>query len=316
MRRPTRKASIALVALAVIGVALLVTGVTSTPGVCASCHVMRPFAQALASSPHASTGCYACHLDAGWWDLPRFKTLELTVMYPAAITGADEPSGPGVHTATERCLECHAGVLDQVTERNGMRIAHETCVETGGTCDACHTAAIHGTASRWPREYEMERCVRCHADNDAPRDCDACHRAKLARERLQNSAWRVTHGPKWEQTHGAGDLDYCVTCHPDDYCVKCHRIAMPHPASFGRTHGASYVADGDSCTTCHSVETFCDGCHGIRMPHAATFLAEHSDIASGYADASCMACHFAEDCEACHVKHTHPGSTRGTLGGG
>lgn len=277
---------------------------------------MRPYAEALSASPHAKTGCYACHLDSGWWDFARFKSYEGLVMYPRAALGAEQPSGPGIHVADTRCLRCHVDVLAKVTERGGMRIAHETCVEPRGTCDGCHTADSHGEATRWPGEYDMEACVRCHASNAAPKECDSCHQGKLARDRLRASAWRVTHGPRWSETHGAGALEYCVTCHPDDYCERCHGIRVPHPASYGRTHGADYIFTPGSCKTCHSKERFCDACHGVEMPHIAGFLKTHSAAADDRTDPRCVRCHHLEDCDACHVEHTHPGSTSGALGGG
>lgn len=316
MPKLSRTTANTLVALAILGAITLTLGVTSSPAVCSSCHAMRPYAEALATSPHSGTGCYSCHLDSGAWDLLRFKAIELTVMYPKALGGAVKPSGPGVHVATSRCAGCHAEVLEEVVERGGMRVFHETCAEPGGTCDACHSAATHGQASRWPREYEMERCVRCHADTGAPRDCDSCHREKLERERLQKSAWRVTHGAGWERAHGAGDLAYCVTCHPPGYCARCHGLDIPHPASFGQTHGDEYIRAKDSCTSCHSIDGFCDTCHGIRMPHTATFLREHPEAALSRDDAACLRCHHPDDCRVCHERHTHPGRTDGTLGKG
>ncbi len=316
MPTPSRRQLVAITLLATAAVAVLTLGATSSATACSSCHAMRPFASALDGSPHADVGCYACHLDSGGWDLPRFKSLELAVMYPAALRGADAPGGPGVHVTSERCLACHPEVLERVVERAGMRIFHETCAEPGGTCDACHTASIHGAASRWPREYEMERCVRCHDTAGAPRECDSCHRDKLERERLTQSAWRVTHGPDWEVAHGAGDLAYCVTCHPGGYCVRCHGTEIPHPSGFGQSHGREHAASDGACETCHSDVRFCDGCHGHRMPHPATFLREHPKVADDRADPTCLRCHDAQDCDECHTRHAHPGRTDGTLGGG
>ncbi|MBA4370754.1 MAG: hypothetical protein C0418_04165 [Coriobacteriaceae bacterium] len=294
---------------------VLAVTVSSASDVCASCHTMRPYASALEASPHKSVSCYACHLDTGAWDFPGFKAREAAVMYPRGLVSREaSPTGPGIHTAMARCLSCHEAVLAGRIEKNGVRIVHETCVEEGGTCDSCHSGAAHSTASRWPREYDMERCVVCHDRVRASKQCDSCHAAKLERQRLATSTWRVTHGPGWQKNHGLGSVTYCVTCHPRGYCKRCHGVDMPHPASFTSTHGGIYRQRPDSCAKCHSTERFCDNCHGVRMPHAATFLKQHPGIAKARLDPICTRCHYPEDCDGCHVKHTHPGSTDGRIG--
>jgi hypothetical protein len=50
------------------------------------------------------------------------------------------------------------------------------------------------------------------------------------------------------------------------------------------------------------------------MPHAQNFIQEHTAVAEDFEDQRCLECHVKRDCDACHVMHTHPGSTRGTIG--
>ncbi|MDH4140902.1 MAG: hypothetical protein OEV43_10085, partial [Coriobacteriia bacterium] len=202
------------------------------------------------------------------------------------------------------------------SKRNGLRIRHETCDTPTGECAACHSAAIHGAASRWARQPVMEDCIVCHRALKVSAECDTCHRGRAEEERLVKGPWQVTHGVRWQETHGMGTLEYCSACHPDDYCVSCHGIPMPHGVEFGRTHGILSVEPGVECTQCHPSREFCDECHVHEMPHPAGFLPEHSSIAVNRLDPTCLACHPKDSCYVCHEKHTHPGNTAGTLGKG
>jgi hypothetical protein len=92
-------------------------------------------------------------------------------------------------------------------------------------------------------------------------------------------------------------------------------LELPHPLSFGSVHGSAAIQLDDTCYDCHDKTGFCTNCHGIEMPHPEEFLPEHPEIADGYFDLECTSCHVQADCTACHVAHTHPGNTRGTLGG-
>lgn len=303
--------------LLVIGaVALVVVGAIgggSSQAACSGCHAMRPFSTALKAGPHATVNCYRCHLQSGAWSFPGFKSRELLRMYPAALAG-DGLSGPTTEISRRACLGCHTAILDDLTQAAGLRIKHAVCAP-GPSCDLCHSTAAHGTAVRWPREPLMEDCVLCHRDLGAPVECDTCHAGKSERDRLTKGPWQVTHGPTWKETHGMGSLQYCATCHPDDYCVKCHNVVLPHTEGFGRTHGEQAMQPNARCLDCHDRVALCDECHGIPMPHPATFLPQHSKEATSAESPACTAmCHKPSDCVDCHVKHTHPGNTAGTLG--
>ncbi len=294
---------------------VVVLAAGSSSSACVSCHAMRPYAPDDASA-HAAVGCYRCHLENGTWDWPGHKSVELLRMYPATLFGGTSVRGMSAQVSSKPCLDCHDGVFKRVTERNGLRVRHETCVPDGNDCSACHSAAIHGSASRWARQPVMEDCVACHRRLKAPADCDTCHQGRSESERLARGPWQVTHGARWKDTHGMGALEYCSTCHPDDYCVACHGIPMPHTVDFGRIHGALSTEPGVECAQCHKSREFCDDCHVHEMPHPADFLPNHSSIAVDREDTTCLSCHPSEACWNCHEKHAHPGMTEGTLGGG
>ena len=307
---PRKKTLLAI--LAAVALLLVFTAtVGSVPGACGTCHAMKPFAEALESSSHANVSCYDCHAAPSTGGWVGMKWRELTRMYVPGLLGA-EVDGPGTHIERSRCLACHEDVL-MATIDDGIRINHGTCAESG-TCDTCHSATAHGTATRWIAEPAMEDCVACHRNQSATTACDTCHAGKSQSERLSQGPWAITHGLNWQRTHGMGDLRTCNVCHEPSRCAGCHGVDLPHSPGFGGTHSASALESPDSCDQCHDRAAFCDGCHGVEMPHPQGFLPSHKDFATGYDDASCMTCHHQQDCDRCHVAHTHPGNTDGTIG--
>ena len=313
----TTKASISLIAaVAVLSLGALTVAATSSSAACASCHEMKPFAKTHADSSHAGTSCYDCHMSGGWSGLPSRKASEFFGMYPAHFSPdtAEGLTGPSTRIQPQQCLTCHGAVMDQVTETNGLRIQHSTCAAPPTSCSLCHSAVVHGPATRWVSEPVMDDCVLCHVQNDAPLECDTCHAGKTEAERLSKAPWVTTHGPQWTTTHGAGDLRTCITCHDERRCVKCHATPIPHPRGFYNTHGEEAQADDAGCLDCHDRAKLCDTCHGTAMPHAADFIEEHSQIAESNEDPACLeVCHSETDCVTCHTKHAHPGTTDGTL---
>lgn len=307
-----RRAIAWLVIIGAVLVLAVVSAVTSSPRACASCHAMKPYADSLASSKHAKVACYSCHLDNGLWDFPAFKAGEFGHMYP--LYYADKVSGPGIQISRQACLRCHADILTKVVFADGKRIRHSTCAPASVPCQSCHTQAIHGSATRWKGLPVMEDCVVCHVKQKGPTACDSCHAGQRQSARLSIGPWQVTHGPTWRTTHGLGNLTYCVTCHPAGYCVQCHGLSLPHPSDFGTTHGSAAVRPGSTCVKCHEQKLFCDACHGLPMPHPTGFKAQHPTVAATMSDPRCIKCHVQSDCEACHVKHVHPATTKGTLG--
>lgn len=307
-------ATLAVVVLFVFA-ALGIAGVaTSTPKSCASCHTMRPFTQSLAKSTHAGVHCYRCHAQGGVWGVPQQKLSEWGPMLAGSLTGKDL-QGQAQPISSQRCLSCHAAVMQGVVSANGTRINHQACVQAPAQCTDCHSGVAHGPAVRWPTAPVMEECVKCHALQSAPTDCDTCHRGRREKERLVVGPWQVTHGKQWRTTHGQADLAYCGTCHPADYCVDCHGTSLPHGADFGRTHGAEALRRDAQCLSCHQ-KLLCEACHGLPMPHPTGFLKVHSSVAEREGEPACTRCHVQDDCEACHTAHVHPGRTDGTLGTG
>lgn len=306
-----------LIAAAAVLLVLGTGALTSSSASCATCHSMKPYTASLARSAHASVACSRCHIDGGVWGLGVFEASLFSRMYPADAVGAGV-TGPGSNVEPAACLSCHAAIMDGRTVRTrGIRINHRACVGLSGNCDQCHSTVAHGKATRWVRQPVMEECVLCHRKNGAPTRCDTCHAGKDQNQRLAVGPWQVTHGPNWSKTHGLGTLAFCSECHAPSYCAQCHHTPLPHPDTFGSTHGTEAMKPGSRCFQCHDRALFCNGCHGMPMPHPANFLKIHPAVAKARGSGGCVVqCHYADDCSNCHIAHIHPGSTPGTLGKG
>jgi hypothetical protein len=301
-RRPQRAA--VLLGLLLVALALLVVDSTLGlhPRACTLCH--QALSEGLGETSHSEVGCLSCHLEAGLWSLPGFKAEQWTRMYPTQLTGRTPSPARGV--SRDACARCHE-TLEPLTERNGLIIAHESCAPSPSQCSSCHGAQSHGTALRWGGQPVMDDCVDCHIAKLAPQECDTCHEGRVQTDRLRRGAWRVTHGPGWESTHPMGDYDACATCHTESSCMRCHGVPVPHPASFGSTHGQYAKAPKSTCYTCHEMQSFCNDCHGIEMPHPHNFLENHKKAADSREDPLCLSCHETKACTRCHERHdAHP----------
>lgn len=297
-----------LVLVVVAGMSVLATlavGVVAVrPIECGRCHDQARFVKATQSASHSGIPCRSCHVPATASGRTTFAFRQLFGMAVPLV-----PVGDRIVSAVpdSRCLGCHKKVMDSTSASRGYRIAHKFCAAEA-VCSDCHSSVAHGSQTSWTRTAQMETCVRCHQERSATLSCSACHDEKQESERIGASAWRITHGPDWRKTHGAGDTDTCTMCHERDKCAACHLIPLPHPRDFVSEH-AGLAADpkirSKSCSVCHK-QSFCDDCHGVTMPHTKAFTERHPKLVGREGDKRCMKCHTREDCETCHYKHVHP----------
>lgn len=309
-----RRPSYVIISISLLSFVLLGAFVftSSQSSVCSSCHPAQ--AAALRVSVHRAADCYTCHLRGGWWGIVEAKTDEVLRMYPRTLLGKNLSMAPCARVSRKSCTSCHRQ-LPKKTEVRGLIIRHGTCAAAPRPCDDCHSSIAHGRKVRWPRRPLMDECLDCHERRRAPKECVTCHAGRLDRkERLENGPWQVTHGSNWKKTHGMGRLSTCRTCHDDKTCIRCHATVLPHPKTFMRTHGNEALTAEAECTTCHAAKEFCERCHGFAMPHPVGFLKVHAKQAAGGEDPRCIKCHRPMDCRNCHIAHTHPGRTDGSLG--
>ena len=290
----------------------LVFAVTAAtlPG-CAQCHHSADFVAQSAKSRHADIACTRCHVEPGV--APRI-TYAYHMIFGMALHLEPVGSGPVAGISDQTCLSCHAAVMTGVVKGNGLSIDHSKCSK-GRMCTDCHSDTAHGQAVKWIRTSSMNQCLECHATQRVRADCTTCHGERTAQQLMNKGEWAVTHGPKWKQTHGMGDLKACAACHPDNFCVRCHGLPLPHDSNFIRNHPAYALTLRQDCIVCHR-QTFCDSCHGLEMPHPATFTPTHSALVKKRGSVVCMRCHIQDDCTNCHLKHVHPGGAVAPPGGG
>lgn len=282
---------------------VLVPGVYASvalPG-CASCHGKdTAFRTQTAASSHSGVECAACHVPSGSVARLGFGFRQVFHMVVPAVAGKGREWAA---VPDPSCLSCHEQINQDVVEVNGIRIDHSVCTE-GSKCTDCHSTVAHGTATPWPRVYDMETCLECHASKDIA-DCDLCHAGKRPSSRITSGVFATTHGPDWQKTHGMGNSSTCTACHTGDSCVKCHGAGLPHAPTFVETHGQIARTPAAKCATCHE-QQFCTDCHGVQMPHTNAFTRGHAKPAE--ADpAVCKRCHADSDCVTCHETHVHPG---------
>jgi hypothetical protein len=304
--RPESSQFVRIVIWALLATVLLaafwVAGTAVVLPSCGLCHATASFAKATAASPHADVACSACHTEPGV--VARAELGFREVLHLVGPVGGST----GTYSASvsdARCVSCHEKIYAGVSDSGGIRIAHKTCAK-GASCTDCHAEVAHGTATKWNRSYDMDRCLHCHGQAGSIVKCDTCHTKRTTEDRISRGPWAVTHGPDWRKTHGMGDQFTCSACHPAGFCDKCHGPGLPHGASFIQAHPTAAVKPGSKCQSCHD-KVFCTGCHGLQMPHPEGFKAAHADLARKDGDKLCRSCHSERDCTQCHVMHVHPG---------
>jgi hypothetical protein len=272
---------------------------------CASCHHEKAFAKATAATPHGKVPCAACHAGSGLVARTSFAFEQVVHLAGPVVPMAAVDSAA---VSDDRCLKCHGDIEDDVVSYNGLRIKHSACAK-GATCLSCHSNTGHGSATHWPRVYNMDVCLHCHGQEPKLTKCDLCHKGRTQQDRLTSGPWAVTHGPNWRQTHGMGDSFTCPACHPKGFCDKCHGPGVPHSSDFKTTHPAVATAPGAKCTSCHK-QSFCTDCHGgVQMPHPKSFIETHSTTVKTQGKTACARCHSDHDCTDCHLRHVHPGGS-------
>jgi len=291
--------------------AVLAVGVASTflPG-CSECHLRdSDFKAATSATSHGGVDCVACHVQTrDAVSRAKFGAYQVFGMW---LPLADASGSDATLVRDRSCLECHEAVNDGVVEARGLRIQHSSCAD-GRRCTDCHSEVGHGPETTWPRVTSMTDCVSCHKQSKTSVACKTCHTGRVESLVFSESEFAVTHGDKWQDTHGMGRMSTCSVCHAADDCGRCHGSGVPHTADFSKEHPAYSVEVEAKCDSCHR-PVFCEGCHGTEMPHPASFAERHSAIVKAEGEEPCLRCHAKPDCDNCHESHVHPGGSVGTV---
>lgn len=279
--------------------ALVAAGFAATSAsTCTSgCHSMRPYAAHGGAEEHAGLTCQDCHrlgFVSGGVALHRRFFAQAVGRVPASAPTDDAP-----------CRSCHKRLATRTVVASAVRVRHAELWSR--PCVDCHGGIGHKIEGRVYGVSQMQECVECHSVSARdPKSCDFCHHPNADDTAEEATLWRATHGPNWDDTHGMGDLESCISCHQPAQCADCHGVPLPHNEAWPQVHGLGLTAEYRTlCEDCHE-PTWCSGCHGIDMPHAGTFLKEHDDQAATLGMDVCMKCHIKGACDDCHLRSSHP----------
>ncbi len=276
------------------------------------------------ASPHAAAPEFP--------DGPAFdhaKHLEKGVECLDCHEGADEAAKAPMPTL-EICMECHEELEEDKPEEERLAatwvdeagkprwhavmalpdeviFSHASHAAKKVECTDCHEAVTKSRRISYDLRLDMQDCVTCHAERNAPGACETCHH-EIGRDWKPPSharLWMVRHGQ--EVRRGAAPetiTDDCSTCHTETSCTSCHRAREPrdHTETWrrGGGHGLAASLDRERCQACHE-EPSCIACHAEARPRS------HRAGWGGRRSRHCLNCHepLAPDSpDGCGVCHT------------
>lgn len=317
-----------VLALIGIGIVLALVGLVSystSPSFCNSCHIMKPYYRAWATSKHNFVACVDCHYppetrDKLW---TKFQNVSQIVKYVTRTYG----SKPYAEIEDAACLRsgCHATRLLQgrVTFKRDIIFDHRPHLEEKRRgrqlrCTSCHSQIVVGTHI----EVTEDTCFLCHFKGMTPREvlpigqCPLCHRAperdiKVAGFTFSHKAFVGAAGPGCQKCHqdviqGEGKV-------PKDRCFNCHNEPrkLDKFADMPLVHDRHVARGNIECARCHEpiqhaiqpatvpIQVDCASCHqtmhkGDSMLYAGTggkgAPAMPSPMFSAQVD--CIACHI------------------------
>ncbi|MCS7183388.1 MAG: hypothetical protein NZ869_09805 [Thermoanaerobaculum sp.] len=255
---------------------------SSSPVLCQSCHIMKPFVDMWRNSSHKNVACVSCHSEYRF--LLSQTYLKYALGFYTTQLRAEVPD--------ERCLKCHERQnldTDKVflKEIHFSHQGHMGEMRLGKRlhCTSCHSGLVMG---------EGKDATHVGVDEAV---CFTCH-FKGAEQGQAVTGCLVCHGPpKVVVTHQGFEFDHgtylqrgvrCATCHtevtrgdanvPPERCSACHISRAESLKDSERIHEIHLKDHAIDCKRCHN-----------RM--------EHGKFS--------MATALGERCENCHKpEHT------------
>jgi nitrate/TMAO reductase-like tetraheme cytochrome c subunit len=332
----------ALLIFAPMGVIALFAGVqiSSQPGFCGTCHVMRPFYESWKTSTHKEIPCVECHIPPGIAAEfeKKFEALSMVVNYFTGTYGTN----PWAEIPDEACLRpgCHdqrllmgREVFQNVLFDHRPHLG-EMRREKRLRCTSCHSQIVQGQHIA----VTESTCFLCHFKdtklNEETARCTVCH--ETPEKIITTAGLHFDHGDVKRF-----DMN-CTLCHqtvvkgegevPQERCYTCHsepeRLARISEVEFmHRAHVTDHKVD---CLHCHleiqhripkeleAVATRCETCHvgGSHAPQRDLYVGigakdVHPRPAAMYlAGVSCESCHLVTQegrriasevsCMSCH----------------
>ncbi len=321
-----------LIVLAAAGITTTV--VTSRPGFCVACHVMKPEYATWQASSHSKVGCVECHARPGNVNMLADKAESAKKLYKYVAKTYELPVIMTEQIDNDRCLKCH-DLKRRVTATGDLIIPHKKHQDKKIACTKCHQGVAHGKiASRgvtgggdfkkWDvaagqklmtREFtdpKMGLCMDCHERRGVTLACDACHANPKMPEGHRGKGFFSNHGGQAKKS-----ITYCATCH--DYITKNGGTASdlskqeedPVTAFLNRvTQSDGAKSDGFSSYARNN--GYCSDCHKKRPPsHNDEWPYKHGPTAEATPDGAndCLVCHSPRnDISGASVKQAACGS--------
>ena len=240
--------------------------VSSSPRLCNSCHIMKPYVQAWKTSKHNKVACVQCHYPPGLRDTVWVKYQAITQIVKWATQTYN--SKPFAEIGDGSCLRsgCHdRRLLDgRVVYKRGIVFDHKPHlgeVRRGRQlrCTSCHSQIVVGTHI----EVTESTCFLCHFKGlKTARElhpiagCTGCHEAPEGDIMLGS----VTFNHVDMVRRGVG----CQSCHlnvvegdgeaPRERCFTCHN----QPEKLERYADTPFIHDfhvagkNIECDRCHT----------------------------------------------------------------
>lgn len=306
---------LAIAMFAVMALAIAFDVVTASPKLCASCHEMRPRAEAWERSAHAGVACWKCHQEPRPWyaypvklaDRTRLLARDVRAHSSRDTTAPVEQRAPGSDPMQDEvCLQCHAANR-KATSGFRIKINHVEHAKRNGSCVSCHVRTAHPLEDRSNPLTLMSQCFTCHGTPEQPEASAACSLCHPSGYHLVPTSHR--DDKKWKQQHGGtskSDPKQCKMCHQQEFCDDCHGLEMPHPADWakGQEGHAAFAETGRAvCVQCHTGKPdLCSMCHHREYdPVVGSWVKQHYVEVQTQGAKDCLECHAPSYCVQCHV---------------
>lgn len=255
-------------AMVLIAVSAGVAGlwhVSSSPMLCNSCHIMKPYVEAWKVSRHNGVTCVQCHYPPGFRDTLWVKYQAVTQVVKWATQTYS--SKPFAEVEDGSCLRsgCHDRRQLRVkrVSLRGIRFDHAPHLEAPRgrhlRCTSCHAQVVVSTHI----QLRQTTCFLCHFKGTASArevapiaGCTGCHQAPKGELKIGSLTFShdeiVRRGVACQKCHlnvvdgdGAAPRERCFTCHNEP--AKLNRYAeMP------ALHDIHVTGKNVECTRCHT----------------------------------------------------------------
>lgn len=247
---------IAGICLAAVLLLLLVPGyLASRPGFFGRYPSLASKHSTWSTSSHAEAACNDCHVPPNAMAQAAFRARMVGEFYVSLVWRSRPPAVFG-KPGNAACLACHND-LRSVSPKGDLQIPHRAHVQLlKMKCVECHEYVVHEKSPEGKNTPTMAGCLKCHDDDIAEDDCNACHTEKAAPASHRGTDWLVVHPKQASDTA-------CAKCHrwAKDWCADCHRHRpRSHGSDWRAVHGEQ-IKVHRSCEACHE-SNFCVGCHG------------------------------------------------------